>query len=67
MFVLKIEMMENKKSYTQAEYAELKNVSRAYINKLMKNRKLITTMNDRNTKALIVNCDANDKVFKINH
>ena len=56
--------MEEKTAYTQAEYADLKQVSRPYINKLMKKGKLITTMNNTKTKSLIVNCIANDNLFK---
>jgi len=56
--------MENKTTYTQAEYAQIKGVTPQYIYKLMKKQKLLTTFNESNTKALIVDCEANDKLFK---
>lgn len=56
--------MDNKTSYTQKEYSKIKGVTAQYIYKLMKKQKLITTMNESNTKALIVDCPANDKLFK---
>jgi len=56
--------MENKTTYTQKEYAQIKGVTPQYIYKLMKKQKLLTTFNESNTKALIVDCVANDKLFK---
>ncbi len=56
--------MENKTTYTQKEYAQIKGVTPQYIYKLMKKQKLLTTLNESNTKALIVDCEANDKLFK---
>ena len=56
--------MDKKGTYTQAEYAELKQVSKPYINKLMRKQRLITTLNESKTKSLIVDCEANDKLFK---
>jgi hypothetical protein len=56
--------MENKTTYTQKEYAQIKGVTPQYIYKLMKKQKLLTTFNESNTKALIVDCEANDKLFK---
>jgi len=56
--------MDKKGTYTQAEYAELKQVSKPYINKLMRKQRLITTLNESKTKSLIVDCEINDKLFK---
>jgi len=56
--------MENKTTYTQKEYAQIKGVTPQYIYKLMKKQKLLTTFNESNTKALIVDCEANDNLFK---
>jgi hypothetical protein len=56
--------MDKKGTYTQAEYAELKQVSKPYINKLMRKQRLITTLNESKTKSLIVDCETNDKLFK---
>mgnify|MGYP003985610115 CR=1 FL=1 len=56
--------MENKTTYTQKEYAQIKGVTPQYIYKLMKKQKLLTTFNESNTKALIINCVENDKLFK---
>lgn len=56
--------MDKKGTYTQAEYAELKRVSKPYINKLMRKQRLITTLNESKTKSLIVDCEINDKLFK---
>ena len=56
--------MENKTTYTQKEYAQIKGVTPQYIYKLMKKQKLLTTLSESNTKALIVDCEANDKLFK---
>ena len=56
--------MDKKGTYTQAEYAELKQVSKSYINKLMRKQRLITTLNESKTKSLIVDCEINDKLFK---
>ncbi len=58
--------MENKTTYTQKEYAQIKGVTPQYIYKLMKKQKLLTTFNESNTKALIINCVENDKLFKKN-
>ena len=56
--------MDKKGTYTQAEYAELKQVSKPYINKLMRKQRLITTLNESKTRSLIVDCEINDKLFK---
>lgn len=56
--------MDKKTTYTQKEYAEIKGVTRQYIYKLMKKQKLLTTLNESKTKALIINCVENDKLFK---
>ena len=56
--------MDKKTTYTQKEYAQIKGVTPQYIYKLMKKQKLLTTLNESNTKALIVDCEANNKLFK---
>ena len=56
--------MENKTTYTQKEYAQIKGVTPQYIYKLMKKQKLLTTLNESKTKSLIINCVENDKLFK---
>jgi len=56
--------MSKKGIYTQAEYAELKQVSRPYINKLVKNNKLVMIADQNTKKWFIVDCEDNDKLFK---
>ena len=56
--------MSKKGIYTQAEYAELKQVSRPYINKLVKKNKLVMIADQTTKKWFIVDCEENDRLFK---
>ena len=56
--------MKKEGIYTQAEYAEIKQVSRAYINKLVKSDKLIMVSDEKTKKWFIVDCVHNDNLFK---
>lgn len=49
------------KIYRKFQYADLKGVSRAYISKLIKHKRLITR--DELGEECIVDCSENDKIF----
>lgn len=51
-------------TYTQTDYSKLKGVSRPYITKLVKQKKLKTYLCPDAGKYLIIDCDDNDKLFK---
>ena len=52
------------KLHTQTEYAKLKGVSRPYITKLVRLKKLKTYLCPIAGKYLIIDCDENSKRFK---
>jgi len=51
-------------TYTQTEYAKIKSVSRPYITKLVRLKKLKTHLCADAGKYLIIDCDENDMMFK---
>lgn len=56
--------MDKKGMYTQTEYAKLKNVSRPYISKLVKNKKLKTVLDMDKQRFYVLDCQENDSMFK---
>ena len=57
--------MDKSKLYTQTAYAKLKGVTQPYIAKLVKKRKLVEYYDEIKRRHYIVDCEINDKLFKL--